>query len=68
MYVCMYVCMYFILVTFDNNTEAREALAQISKDRKTNKKEEIKKLTFRLERIKNKNFRFLSSKEFLEKC
>ena len=51
-----------------NNTEARQTPARRNQDRKTINKEEIKKLAFRLDRIKNKKIRFLSHKEFLEKC
>ena len=36
--------------------------------RKINNEEEIKKLSFRLDRFNNKKIRFLSHKEFLEKC
>ena len=43
-------------------------MARSSQGRKTNKEEEIKKLAFCLDRIKNKKIRFLSHKELLEKC
>ena len=36
--------------------------------RKISNEEEIKKLSFRLDRFNNKKIRFLSHKEFLEKC
>ena len=45
----------------------QETPAQRSQGRKTNKEEEIKKLAFRLDQIKNKKIRFLSHKK-LEKC
>ena len=39
-----------------------------SQGRKISNEEKIKKLAFRLDRINNKMIRFLSHKEFLEKC
>ena len=51
----------------DNNTEARQTPVPRSQERKTNNEEEIKKLAFRLDRIKNKKIRFLSHNKFLEK-
>ena len=36
--------------------------------RKFNNEKKIKKLAFRLDRIKNRKVRFLSHKEFIEKC
>ena len=51
----------------DKNTEARQTPLRKSQGRKTNNEEEIKKLAFCLDRIKNKKIRFLSHKEFLEK-
>ena len=52
----------------ENNTEARQTPVRRSQGRKTNNEEEIKKLAIRLDPIKNKKIRFLSHKEFLEKC
>ena len=54
--------------TLDNNTEARQTQLRRSQGRKISNEEEIKKLTFHLDRINNKKIRFLSHKEFLEKC
>ena len=50
-----------------NKTEARQTPLRKSQGRKTNNEEEIKKLAFCLDQIKNKKIRFLSHKEFLEK-
>ena len=52
----------------DNNTETLQTPVRRTQGRKTNNEEEIKKLAFRLDRINNKKVRFLSHKEFLEKC
>ena len=52
----------------DNNTEARQTPVRRSQGRKSNNEEEIKKVASRLDRINNKKIRFLSHKEFLEKC
>ena len=47
---------------------ARQTPVRRSQGRKTSNEEKIKKLAFRLDRIKNKKIRFLLHKEFLEKC
>ena len=52
----------------DSNTEARQTSLRKSQGRKISNAEEIRKLAFRLDRINNKKIRFLSQKEFLEKC
>ena len=52
----------------DNNTEACQTPLRRSQVRKISNQEEIKKLAFRPDRITNKKIRFLSHKEFLEKC
>ena len=52
----------------DNNTEARQIPVGRSQGRKTKNEEEIKKVAFCLDRIENKMIRFLSHKEFLDKC
>ena len=58
---------YHTSFILDKNTEARQTPLRKSQGRKTNNEEEIKKLAFCLDRIKNKKIRFLSHKEFLEK-
>ena len=50
-----------------NKTEARQTPLRKSQGRKTNNEEEIMKLAFCLDRIKNKKIRFLSLKDLLEK-
>ena len=60
--------MYHTSFILDNNTEACQTPLRKSQGRKTNNEEEIKKLAFRLDGIKNKKIRFLSHREFLEKC
>ena len=52
----------------DSNTEARQTSLRKSQGRKISNAEEIRKLALRLDRINNKKIRFLSQKEFLEKC
>ena len=52
----------------ENSTGARQTPLQKSQGRKTNNEEEIKKLAFRLDRIKNEKIRILSHEKFLEKC
>ena len=59
---------FHTIFILDNNTEACQTPVRRSQGRKTNIQEEIKKLVFRLDRINNKKIRFLSHKEFLEKC
>ena len=58
---------YHTSFILDKNTEARQTPLRKSQGRKINNEEEIKKLAFCLDRIKNKKIRFLSHKEFLEK-
>ena len=52
----------------DNNNEAHQTPVPRNQGRKTNNDEEIKKLAFCLDEIKNKKIWFLSNKELLEKC
>ena len=59
---------YHTSFILDNNTESRQTPLRKSQGRKINNEEEIKKLAFRLDRIKNKKNRFLSHKEFFKKC
>ena len=59
---------FYLSLILDDNTEARQTSVQRSQGRKTDNKEKIKKKEFRLDQIKNKKIRFLSHKEFLEKC
>ena len=59
---------YHTSFILDNNTEASQTPLQKRQGRKIKNEEEIKKLIFRLDRIKKKKIRFLSHKEFLEKC
>ena len=59
---------FHISFILDNNTETRQTPLRRSQGRKINNEEETKKLSFRLDRTNNKKIRFLSHKEFLEKC
>ena len=52
----------------DNNTETCQTPLRRSQGRKISNEEEKRKLVFCLYRINNKKIRFLSHKEFLEKC